>query len=230
MKHATRQDDEDACRIPPTRLDLHAIRAARERLHGAIVETPVAHAHAASRATGAHVWIKHDHLQLTGSFKERGAAHALSLLTGTTRTRGVIAASAGNHALGLARHGARLGVPVTLVMPRNAAQVKIERCRLLGAEVVLHGTSFGEADVHARAAAIERGLRYVHPFDDLAVMAGQGTLGLELLEQVPDLDVIGRGGSSLLRSMAVAVSPVPRCVWRRSARGAPSLSAAATER
>ena len=142
---------------------------------------------------------KHDYLQATGSFKERGARNALAQLSAAQRTRGVIAASAGNHALGLAFHGRELGIPVTVVMPRNAPRVKATRCHTLGAHVVLHGDNYDEASVHAHVLAEIQGLAYVHPFDDLAVIAGQGTLALEALFVVPV------GGGGLLAGVATVV-------------------------
>lgn len=156
---------------------------------------------------GVELFLKRDHEQVTGSFKERGAAHALLRLDHATRRRGVVAASAGNHALGLARHGDRLGVPVTLVMPVAAARVKVERCRALRANVVLAGATYDEAEVVARALAAERGLSYVHPFDDADVIAGQGTMGLEIVEQAPGVEVVfvPVGGGGLLAGVASAV-------------------------
>ncbi len=153
------------------------------------------------------VWLKRDDLQRTGSFKERGARHALLCLTPEQRARGVVAASAGNHALGLAYHGAQLGVRVTVVMPTNAPAVKVTRCRGLGAEVVLQGETFEAAQVHARALATATGAAHVHPFDDLNVIAGQGTMALEILEQAPDLDtlVVPVGGGGLLAGIATVV-------------------------
>ena len=153
------------------------------------------------------VWLKRDDLQRTGSFKERGARHALLCLGAEERARGVIAASAGNHALGLAYHGAQLGTRVTVVMPLTAPEVKIARCRGLGATVVLHGATFEAALAHAQALAAETGGALVHPFDDLRVIAGQGTMGLEIVEQAPELDavVVPVGGGGLLAGMATAV-------------------------
>jgi threonine dehydratase len=151
--------------------------------------------------------VKHDYLQATGSFKERGARNALACLTPAQRLRGVVAASAGNHALGLAWHGRELGVPVTVVMPRNAPRVKAGRCHTLGARVVLQGNTYDEASAYALALADDQGLAYVHPFDDLAVIAGQGTLALEALLAEPDVDafVVPVGGGGLLAGVATVV-------------------------
>jgi len=153
------------------------------------------------------IWLKRDDLQRTGSFKERGARHALLCLTDTERACGVIAASAGNHALGLAYHSAQLGVRVTVVMPVNAPAVKIARCRSLGAEVVLHGDSFEEALAAAHERAVSTGETSIHPFDDPRVIAGQGTMALEILEQAPGLDtiVVPVGGGGLLAGVATVV-------------------------
>ncbi len=194
----------------PVRIEAADILAAQRRLHGVVGETPCLAARSLGAEAGARVFLKREDLQPTGSFKERGAAHALARLTPAQRRRGVVAASAGNHALGLARHGPRLGVPVTLVMPERAARVKVERCRGLGATVVLVGDSFAEADVVARECADRGGACYVHPFDDPAVIAGQGTLGLEILRQVPQLDAIlvPVGGGGLLAGVATAVKSV----------------------
>jgi threonine dehydratase len=190
--------------VPPT---LDDIRAAHARLHGVVRETPCVHSRALSDEAGVHLWLKRDDQQTTGSFKERGAANALATLPAAQRRRGVVAASAGNHALGLAQHGPRCGVRVTLVMPRNAARVKVARCRALGAHVVLEGDGFAEADGFARTLAVHEGAHYVHPFDDPAVIAGQGTLGLEIVAQVSDVSVIVLpvGGGGLLAGVATAV-------------------------
>jgi threonine dehydratase len=156
---------------------------------------------------GRPIWLKREDLQRTGAFKERGARNALLQLPPAARVRGVVAASAGNHALGLAFHGSALGVPVTVVMPAGAPEVKVARCRGLGATVVLAGRSFDDAQDAAARLALERNATLVHPFDDHAVIAGQGTLGLELLEQAPEVDtvVVPVGGGGLLAGVATAV-------------------------
>lgn len=156
------------------------------------------------------IWLKRDDLQRTGSFKERGARHALLCLSEHERARGVVAASAGNHALGLAYHGAQLGTRVTVVMPTTAPEVKSNRCRSLGAQVVLYGTSFEAAQAHAVELAAATGATLVHPFDDYRVIAGQGTLGLEVLEQAADFDtiVVPVGGGGLLAGVATVVKAV----------------------
>lgn len=181
-------------------LTLDDVATARRRLAGGLRLTPCLIAPALSAATGRELWLKREDLQRTGSFKERGARHALLCLTPQERARGVVAASAGNHALGLAYHGGMLGVKVIVVMPLAAAAVKVARCRSLGAEVVLHGENFDAAQVHARELAARTGATVVSPFDDLQVVAGQGTMALEILEQVPAFDtlVVPVGGGGLL--------------------------------
>ena len=160
-----------------------------------------------SQLTGAHIYCKLDYLQRTGSFKERGARNALLKLTDDQRKRGVIAASAGNHAQGVAYHGSLLGIPVTVVMPKFAALIKVTNCRHFGARVVLHGTDLTEARAHAEALAQAEGLTFIHPFDNLDVMAGQGTMALEILEQTPDLDaiVVPVGGGGLLAGIGTVI-------------------------
>jgi len=191
----------------PPLLTLDDVLQAQTRLAGGVRRTPCAPSARLSDLAGMEIIAKHDHLQATGSFKERGARNALALLSPAQRASGVIAASAGNHALGLAWHGRELGVAVTVVMPRCAPQVKAGRCRALGARVVLHGDTFDEAAAHARSLARENGPAYVHPFDDPAVIAGQGTLALEALAQAPGLDavVVPVGGGGLLAGVATVV-------------------------
>ena len=160
-----------------------------------------------SEITGARIVCKLDNFQRTGSFKERGARNALLRLPASLRGRGVVAASAGNHALGLAYHGRLLGIPVTVVMPEFAPLIKIATCRRLGARVLLHGSDFAEARAEAERLVASEGLAYIHGFDDPDIIAGQGTLGLEILEQVPDVDAIlcPVGGGGLLAGVATAV-------------------------
>lgn len=186
---------------------LSDIRAAQRRITGRIVVTPCAESIPLSEITGARIFCKLDNLQRTGSFKERGACNALLRLTPACRRRGVIAASAGNHALGLAYHGKLLGVPVTVVMPDYAPLIKITTCQRLGARVRVQGKDFAEARAEADRLVAEEGLSYIHGFDDPDIIAGQGTLALELLKQVPDLDAIicPIGGAGLIAGMAVAV-------------------------
>ena len=194
-----------ACAAPA--LGLAEVEAARRRLAHGLRLTPCGIAPALGEITGRTIWLKRDDLQRTGSFKERGARHALLCLTELERAHGVVAASAGNHALGLAYHGAQLGVRVTVVMPTTAAAIKVARCRSLGAEVVLHGSSFEDAQAQAQALAADSTACLVHPFDDLRVIAGQGTMALEVLEQAPQLDtiVVPVGGGGLLAGIATVM-------------------------
>src|SRR5512132_4352116 len=164
------------------------VEAARARLRGVIHETPCAFSQSLSDLTGARVFVKLENLQMTGSFKERGAANVLLQLSPAERRRGVVTASAGNHGLAVAFHAARLGVGAVIVMPEWAPLTKVTAARRQGAEAVLHGENYDEAYARAREIETERGLVFVHPFDDLRVIAGQGTIGLELAAQVPDLE------------------------------------------
>jgi len=188
-------------------LTLADVEAARERIRGGIYVSPCVESIPLSQLTGAHIYCKLDYLQRTGSFKERGARNALLKLTDDQRRRGVIAASAGNHAQGVAYHGSLLGIPVTVVMPKFAALIKVTNCRHLGARVVLHGADLTEARAHAEALAQSEGLTFIHPFDNLDVMAGQGTMALEILEQTPDLDaiVVPVGGGGLLAGIGTVI-------------------------
>jgi threonine dehydratase len=188
-------------------LSLAEIEAARRRIATGLVATPCAISPALSELVGMRIWVKRDDLQRTGAFKERGARNALLSLSPEERARGVVAASAGNHALGLAYHGRGLGIPVTVVVPVTAPDVKKDRCRTLGANVVVHGRSFDESQAHALSLANATGATVVHPFDDLRVIAGQGTMALEILEQAPELDtlVVPVGGGGLLAGVATVV-------------------------
>ena len=191
-------------------LTLDDIKAAATRLHGHIERTPCRHSRTLSEITGAEVWVKFENLQFTAAFKERGALNKLALMSADERARGVIAASAGNHAQGLAYHAARMGVPVTIVMPKGTPMVKVEHTRGHGAEVVLEGESYDEAADVAQRLREQRGLVFVHPFNDFDVMAGQGTVALEMLEDVPDLEIlpVPIGGGGLIAGMAVAAKSI----------------------
>jgi len=182
------------------------ILAAQERLKGHIERTPCRFSRTLSEITGAQVWVKFENLQFTAAYKERGALNKLLQLGENVRARGVIAASAGNHSQGLAYHAARLGIPVTIVMPKATPFVKVQQTRAHGAEVVIEGDGYDEASAKARTLCAERELTFVHPFDDVDVMAGQGTVALEMLEDVPDLEVlpIPIGGGGLIAGMATA--------------------------
>ena len=192
---------------PVSEVSLSQIVEARSRLNGAIVRTPCTESAALSELTGARVFCKQEHLQRTGSFKERGARNALAQLTPEQARLGAIAASAGNHALGLAWHGRSLSIPVTVVMPRFAPLVKVARCRQFGATVVLSGDTFDEARKEADRITQEHQLTYIHPFDDPRVIAGQGTLAFEILEQVPDAEaiVVPVGGGGLLAGVSTVL-------------------------
>jgi threonine dehydratase len=183
------------------------IEQAAKRISGFVVQTPCPASIPLSELTGARIFCKLEYLQRTGSFKERGARNALELLSSERRSRGVIAASAGNHALGLAYHGQLLKIPVTVVMPRFAPLTKITNCERLDAKVVLHGANIGEAKIKADQLAREQGIAYINGYDDPAIIAGQGTMGLEIAAQVPDLDaiVIPIGGGGLLAGVAIAL-------------------------
>ena len=180
------------------------ILAAAQRLQGHLLRTPCVASQTLSDITGAQVFLKFENLQFTASFKERGACNKLAQLTPEQSARGVIAMSAGNHAQGVAYHAQRLGLHAVIVMPRFTPGVKVERTRGFGAEVILHGDTLEEARSHAFALADRRHLTFVHPYDDEAIIAGQGTVALEMLEDVPDLDtlVVAIGGGGLISGMA----------------------------
>ena len=188
-------------------LETADIEAARKRLEGAIYQTPCAYSQTLSELSGVRCFVKLENLQMTGSFKERGAANLLLQLDPEERARGVAAASAGNHGLAVAFHAARLGLGAVIVMPEWAPLIKVTSSRRHGAEVILSGDNYDEAYGRARQIATERGLTFVHPFDDDRVVAGQGTLGLELLEQCPDMDavVVPVGGGGLVGGVAMAI-------------------------
>ena len=187
-------------------LSLTHVEQAAQRLHGHLLNTPCVESRTLSQLTGAQIFLKFENLQYTASFKERGACNKLAQLTEPERQRGVIAMSAGNHAQGVAYHAQRLGIRAVIVMPRFTPGVKIERTRGFGAEVVLHGDTLDASRAHALLMAEREGLVFVHPYDDEAVIAGQGTVGLEMLHAVPDLEVlvVAVGGGGLIAGMATA--------------------------
>ena len=189
-----------------TMLTLQHIRDAATRLQGQVANTPFVESRTLSEVTGAQVFLKFENLQFTASFKERGACNKLAQLSAEQRTRGVVAMSAGNHAQGVAYHAQRLGLRAVIVMPRFTPGVKVERTRGFGAEVVLHGDTLDAARAHALALGEQQHLTFVHPYDDEAIVAGQGTVGLEMLEAEPDLDmlVIAVGGGGLIAGIATA--------------------------
>ena len=182
------------------------IEAARVRIAGQVDRTPTRYSRRLSQLTGAEVWVKFDNLHFTGSFKERGALNRLLQLTPDERKRGVVAASAGNHAQALAYHGGRLGVPVTIVMPEGTPFVKIDGTRAHGANVVIHGLDFSGSTEEAHRLRDEEGFVFVSAFDDAGIVAGQGVCGIEFLEDAPDLDalIIPIGGGGLIAGCAIA--------------------------
>ena len=187
-------------------LNLEHVRAAHDRIRDSIVATPTLHSQTLSKLTGANIYLKFENLQFTAAYKERGALNALLLLSEEQRSKGVIAASAGNHAQGLSYHGTRLGIPVTIVMPVPTPTVKVMQTESVGGKVVLFGETFDDAYEHARQLEAEQELTFVHPFDDPNVAAGQGTVALEMLESIPSLDmlVVPIGGGGLLSGMGTA--------------------------
>jgi threonine dehydratase len=187
-------------------LTLDHVRAAHARIRDSIVETPTLHSQTLSKLTGANIYLKFENLQFTAAYKERGALNAILLLSEQQRSKGVIAASAGNHAQGLSYHGTRLGIPVTIVMPVPTPTVKVMQTESVGGKVVLFGETFDDAYKYARQLEAEQGLTFVHPFDDPNVAAGQGTVALEMLESIPSLDmlVVPIGGGGLLSGMGTA--------------------------
>jgi threonine dehydratase len=211
------------------------IQAAAGRIAGHVVESPCPYSASLSDLTGMQIWCKMDYLQRTGSFKERGARNALLLLPAEAKKRGVNAASAGNHALGVAYHAQLLGIPAVVVMPRFAPLTKVVNCRRLGAEVILEGANIAESRAHCDQLAAARGLTYINGFDDPGIIAGQGTLGLEIAAQVPDLDavIVPIGGAGLIAGLALAMKtlkPAVRIVGVEPERAASFTAALAAGR
>lgn len=191
-------------------LTLDDVRAAAARIEGAVVRTPMLHSQTLSKICGADIWLKFENHQFTAAYKERGALNALLHLDDEQKARGVIAASAGNHSQGLSYHGRRLGVPVTIVMPQTTPSVKVMQTESVGGNVELFGETFDEAYAHARELEEERGLTFIHPFDDPLVAAGQGTVALEMLADKDDFDclVVPIGGGGLMSGMATVAKAV----------------------
>lgn len=211
-------------------ITLADVEAARERVRDAVYYTPCAFSHTLTELTGQQVHLKLENLQMTGAFKERGALNRISLLTPEQAQRGVIAASAGNHAQGVAYHATRRGIRSTIVMPEPTPMVKVNATRRFGANVILHGPNYDAAYAEARRLCDAEGLTFIHPFDDAEVIAGQGTIGLELLEQVDGLEavVVPIGGGGLIGGIACAVksrNPNIRVVGVQTSR-LPSMKAA----
>jgi threonine dehydratase len=193
---------KDATGVPVT---IDDVRAAHQRIAASIVRTPIMRSQTLSQLTGANIWLKFENLQFTAAYKERGALNKLLILSDEAKARGVIAASAGNHAQGLAYHGARLGIPVTIVMPKPTPTVKVQQTEGHGARVILIGERFDDAQETALAMAEAEGLTFIPPFDDVDVIAGQGTVTLEMLEDAPELDtlIVPIGGGGLISGAAV---------------------------
>jgi threonine dehydratase len=187
-------------------ITIRDVEQAAERLRGQVLRTPCVESLTLSQLTGAQVYLKFENLQYTASFKERGACNKLSQLSAAERASGVVAMSAGNHAQGVAYHAQRLGMRAVIVMPTFTPGVKVERTRGFGAEVVLHGDTLDEARAHAQALARSQSLTLIHPYDDPAIVAGQGTIALEMLADQPDLDtlVVSTGGGGLIGGIALA--------------------------
>ena len=188
-------------------VSLADIQRAAAVIKGRVANTACNRSQTLSEMLGCEIWLKFENLQFTGAYKERGALNKLASLTEAERRAGVIAMSAGNHAQGVAYHARRMGIPATIVMPAGTPAVKIENTKRLGAEVLLHGATFDEAAAFAREHGAKRGLTFIHPFDDPLVIAGQGTIGLEMLDAVPDLDclVVPIGGGGLISGIGTAV-------------------------
>ncbi len=193
-----------------TGVDLGAIKAAQRTLEGSIVQTPFALSRTLSDMLGAEIWLKFENLQFTGAYKERGALNRLASLDARERAAGVIAMSAGNHAQGVAYHANRLGIPATIVMPEGTPAVKVENTRALKARVILEGNTFEDSARITRKLARDEGFTFIHPFDDPKVIAGQGTIALEMLAVRPDLDdlVVPIGGGGLISGMGTAAKSV----------------------
>jgi len=198
---------QNASQQPPS---IDDIRAAAERIAGNVIRTPMLVSQTLSEIIGAEVWLKFENLQFTAAYKERGALNKLLQLSSEERARGVIAASAGNHAQAVAYHAKRLGIPATIVMPAATPTVKVVQTEGHGAKVVLYGAMFDDAYGRARELALENGFVFVHPFDDPQIVAGAGTLGIEMLEDAPDLDtiVIPIGGGGLMSGVSIAARAI----------------------
>jgi threonine dehydratase len=195
---------------PASTVSLQDVRSAARAIRTAVVRTEIEESMTLSELTGAKIFVKFENHQFTASFKERGALNKLLSLDAEQRKTGVIAMSAGNHALGVAYHAQRLGIPATIVMPINTPYVKVRQTLAHGAHVVLEGESLSQASVHAHTLAEDQGLTFIHPYDDPLIIAGQGTVALEFLEDVPDLDVlvVPIGGGGLISGIAVAAKAI----------------------
>ena len=218
--------DSEVADLP---LTIEDVRAAARILEGQVLRTPVRHSRTLSDITGAEVWVKFENQQFTASFKERGALNRLSHLTEAEKERGIIAASAGNHAQGVAYHAKRLGIPATIVMPTTTPFNKVEHTQAFGARVLLEGNTFDEAKAFADQVARDEGLTWIHPFDDPMIIAGQGTVGLEMLEEQKfDMLVVPIGGGGLISGIATvakALAPETKVIGVQAAMYAGMVSA-----
>jgi threonine dehydratase len=222
-----------AARLPERTLTLAEIQTARDRIRDSIYLSPCPRSETFSQLTGNLVYLKLDNLQRTGAFKERGALNKLLTLTPEERSRGVIAASAGNHAQGVAYHAGKHGIRAQIVMPLTTPLIKVSATKSYGAEVVLHGANYDESCEEAVRRSQQFGMTFIHPFDDEVVMAGQGTMGLEILEQLPDLEAVVApiGGGGLISGVACAVKetrPSVKVIGVQPAR-LPSMKVAIAE-
>ncbi|TCM67719.1 threonine dehydratase [Acinetobacter calcoaceticus] len=190
--------------------ELQDIQTAADRIKGMLVESPCVKSETISKKLGGQIWLKFENLQFTASFKERGALNKLLCLTEQEKQAGVIAASAGNHAQGVAYHAQRNGIAATIVMPQSTPNIKVQRVREYGARVILHGQSYDQAAQKMFELSAEEGLSIIHPFDDRDVIAGQGTIAIEMLARVPDLDilVVPIGGGGMISGMAIAAKAI----------------------
>lgn len=218
--------DSEVADLP---LTIEDVRAAARILEGQVLRTPLRHSRTLSDITGAEVWVKFENQQFTASFKERGALNRLSHLTEAEKERGIIAASAGNHAQGVAYHAKRLGIPATIVMPTTTPFNKVEHTQAFGARVLLEGNTFDEAKAFADQVARDEGLTWIHPFDDPMIIAGQGTVGLEMLEEQKfDMLVVPIGGGGLISGIATvakALAPETKVIGVQAAMYAGMVSA-----
>ncbi len=218
--------DSEVADLP---LTIEDVRAAARILEGQVLRTPLRHSRTLSEITGADVWVKFENEQFTASFKERGALNRLSHLTDAEKERGIIAASAGNHAQGVAYHAKRLGIPATIVMPTTTPFNKVEHTQAFGARVLLEGNTFDEAKAFADQVAKDEGLTWIHPFDDPMIIAGQGTVGLEMLEEQKfDMLVVPIGGGGLISGIATvakALAPETKVIGVQAAMYAGMVSA-----
>ena len=218
--------DSEVADLP---LTIEDVRAAARILEGQVLRTPLRHSRTLSDITGAEVWVKFENQQFTASFKERGALNRLSHLTEAEKERGIIAASAGNHAQGVAYHAKRLGIPATIVMPTTTPFNKVEHTQAFGARVLLEGNTFDEAKAFADQVARDEGLTWIHPFDDPMIIAGQGTVGLEMLEEQKfDMLVVPSGGGGLISGIATvakALAPETKVIGVQAAMYAGMVSA-----